>query len=220
MAVTLAQLRNQARQMADMPLTTSPFVTEAELTTYINQGGASLHDLITAANEDYYITSVEFTLAATNTYALPLNFYKLRGLDYKSGDLWVNVPAFNFAHRNRYNDTVRRRPDYPERAYRVMQGALFVVPETDFAGTYRLWYLLKYSELVSDSDQLDDLWKEYVVCYAAIQMLQKEESDCSALLRKLDGLERRVVGMTAKRDLGGPRRVAEVRSTYEDDYPR
>lgn len=205
--------------MADMPLSASStqYVTESELTTYVNQGGAALHDLITAANEDYYITAVEFTLSTTNTYALPLNFYKLRGLDYQSGSRWTTVPAFNFAHRNRYSDTARRRPEYPERAYRVMQGALFVLPEDDYAGTYRLWYLMKFSELVSDSDELDDLWKEYVVCYAAIQMLQKEEDDCSALLNKLAMLERRVVGMTAKRDLGGPRHVAEARSTYDDD---
>lgn len=199
--------------MADMPLTGAPFVTESELTNYINQGGASLHDVITASNEDYYVTALTFTLSTVNTYALPLNFYKLRGVDYDAGSAWTTVPQFNFAHRNRYSDTRGRY----SRAYRVMQGALYVLPADDFAGSYRMWYLLKYSQLVSDTDQLDDLWSEYVVCYAAIKCLQKEESDASALLAMLGELKQRAVSMTAKRDLGGPRHVAEVRTDDADD---
>lgn len=185
-ALTLAQLRTQAREAADQPLTGNPLVTQSELTTYINQSAQTLHDLITKSNEDYHLTSAEFTLTDANTYTLPDNFYKLRGVDYQDGDEWLKVQPFNFAERDRYF-------------------------ERDYAGTYRIWYLLRYTPLVADADQLDDQWAEFVVLNAARKMLRKEESDTSAIDAEIGALRQRIVSMVEKRDAGGPRRVADLR---------
>lgn len=187
---TLAQLRTQAREMADQPLTGNPLVTESELTTYINQAAQDLHDEITRSNEDYHLTAVEFTLTAAtgNTYTLPDNFYKLRGLDIQDGGEWRKVKPFNFAERDRYR-------------------------ESDYEATYRLWYLLRFTPLVADADELDDQWSEYVVCLAARKMRGKEETSTADIDGRIAMLRDRIIRMVGKRDSGGPRRIADLRAT-------
>jgi hypothetical protein len=209
MAVALSALRTQARERAD--ILNSTHVTDSELTTYINQGGAALHDAIVASNEDYVLTSVEFTLTTTNTYTLPDDFYKLRGLDYSVGGNWTTVEPFSFTERNRFDSIAVEFENIPSRAYRVMQSDLFILPENNASGTYRLWYLLRYVPLADDGDELDDLWSEYVVVYAARKCLAKEESSTVEIDAELANLMQRVLMMTAKRDLGVPRRIADVR---------
>lgn len=186
---TLAQLRTQARQLADAE--NDGHKTDAEFTTWINQGGQALHDIIVRANEDHHLTSVEFTLSSANTYTLPDNFYKLRGVDYQDGDRWFKVPVFHFAERDRYDETL-------------------------YTGTYRLWYVLRYTPLVADADELDDLWSEYVVAYAARKCKMKEESDVSDLDRDIAVLADNARRMVAKRDEGGPRRFSELRRRREE----
>lgn len=183
---TLAQLRQQAREAADQPLTGNPLVTESELTTYLNQAGQTLHDLITRANEDYYLTAVEFTLATENTYTLPENFYKLRGVDLQDGDRWLKVHPFNFSERDRYL-------------------------EESYAGTYRLWYLLRFTPLVTDADELDDQWSEFVVLTAARKMMRKEETDTRQIDEEIGAQHARIVQMVERRDAGGPKQIADVR---------
>jgi hypothetical protein len=185
-ALTLAQLRQQAREAADKPLTLNPHVTESELTTYVNQACQSLHDLIIASNEDYHLTAVEFTLSDANTFTLPANFYKLRGVDLQDGSDWFKVKPFNFAERDRFR-------------------------ETDFAGTYRLWYLLRFTPLVADADEIDDQWAEFVVLMAARKMLRKEESDTREIDEEIAAKRQQIVSMVEKRDVGGPRRIADLR---------
>lgn len=169
-----------------MPETARPFVTNSELTTYINQGAQDLHDLITASNEDYHLTAVEFTLSAANTYTLPDNFYKLRGVDYQDGGDWLHVRPFNFAERNKWR-------------------------ESGYAGTYRLWYLLRFTPLVADADELDDQWSEYVVALATRACKVKEETSTTDVDQRIAMLRQRIVSMVGKRDVGGPRQIADIR---------
>jgi hypothetical protein len=81
MSVTLLQLKDRSRQRADME--NSEFVTDAELTIYINGSIAELHDLLVASyGSDYFLSSTTFsTVAGTESYSLPADFYKLMGVD-------------------------------------------------------------------------------------------------------------------------------------------
>lgn len=201
MSYTLAELRTQVREAADAE--GDLHVTDSELTTYINQGGQALHDLVTAANEDYYLDSIDFTLDAASGNAFTIDtwamsslqprFYKLRGIDYRDGDRWLKVSPYNFAEREKYRDD-------------------------SYEGSYRLWYLPKFWALRDDTDELDEQWSEYVVTYAARKCLRKEESDTSDADRDLATLTQRITSMTQKRDAGGPRHVAEVRRNMHDDW--
>ena len=107
MAITLLQLRTEARERADMK--NSKFVTDSELNNYINNSISELHDiLIQAYDGDYYINEVEFnTTAQQDSYDLDVvvpsqDFYKLRGIDAKlNGSEWFTLQPFTFNERNR-----------------------------------------------------------------------------------------------------------------------
>lgn len=210
MAVTLSTLRTRVRQQADQE--NSTFISDSELTVYVNQSAAELHGMLTTLYEDYYLTTVDFSLSTVNTYTLPTDFYKLRGLDYSLGGDWVTVPRFAFEDRNRFQTRYQRGDLESWRMFRLMQGALYVIPEDDFAGDYRLWYTLAYTHMTSDSDTLSDLmgWDEYVVVDAAIKCLQKEESDASLLMARKAELKRRIEGEASSRDASGPEGITLV----------
>ena len=216
MSVTLANLRTRVRYQADIE--SSTHVSDAELTYYINNSAAELHGLLCTLYEDYYLTSSTFTLTSANTYTLPSNFFKLRGLDYDNAGSYITVPRFSFEERNRWQERYQRGDLEVWRAFRLMQGAIYILPEDDFAGTYRLWYLLNYTAMTSDADTLSDLmgWDEYVVVDAAIKCLRKEEQDTTELMQEKASMQSRI--STSLSDRGGVARVQETRryaSSYE-----
>jgi len=216
MTVTLANLRTYVRQQADQE--SSTFIADSELDRYINNSGAELHGLLSTLYEDYYLTSSQFTLTSSNAYTLPATFFKLRGLDYSNAGSWISVPRFSFEERNRWQNRYQRGDLEVWRAYRLTQGSIYILPEDDYAGTYRLWYLLAYTPMTGDSDTLSDLmgWDEYVVVDAAIKCLQKEESDVSVLMARKAELKARITSEAANRDASGPERITVVSAV--DDF--
>lgn len=207
MATTLAALKTRAREIADMPARADGggFVTDAELVRYINQAASELHNLCIAAHEDYATTVTTFTLSGVNTFSLPADFAKIQGLDYSIGGSWVSVRPFVFAERNAHA--------LGDRAYRLVQGAIFLLPENAADGTYRLWYARRFNPLASDSDEIDDLagGDEYVALGAAMRMLRKEDSDVSVVMADRAKIELDIRAALMTRDAGEASHVAEVR---------
>lgn len=221
---SLAQLQTESRQRADME--NSEFVTDSELTTYINRSYRKLYDLLVSKFNDYFIVSPEnppqFTLAAGEaTFDLPENFYKLVGVDRSTGgNDWYVLRPFNFEDRNSRRNVYLYRGLYPTVRYRIIGNILRFMPEDQAVGTYRYWYVPKFTPLVESTDELDincDIWSEYIVVDAAIKMLQKEESDVSVLKVEQAELVRQIEEMAANRDVGEPERVTDItRSGYDD----
>jgi hypothetical protein len=198
MSRTLAQLRTAAKYKAGME--NSDFVTTAEWTEYLNQSAAELYDLINDRGEDFFLWKNEWSIASAATPYIssassPDNIIlprpwngigRVRGIDYaENGDRWCTVQPFNFADRNeidnRYNDhgeTLRR--------YRIAgDGKIYILPEEDSVGTYRVWYNppYEYLAMTTDATELfvgtlvgDARWDEYVILGAAAEALAKEES--------------------------------------------
>lgn len=192
MSKTVAQMITLVRSTADAE--NDLHKTDTEILAWLNQGGEALHRFKILSNEDYALTNVEFTLTtASNSYTLPAAFYSLKGLDYQDGDRWIPVRQFNFAERDRYRD------------------------DTGYDGTYRLWYNAGWTTLAVDADTVEDRDHEYLVAYAARKCLAKEESDTRDLDATLARLERDIVPTRAKRDLSGPRHVAEVRRDLREN---
>lgn len=144
--ITLASLRDQVRQRADMQ--NSLFVTNSELDGYINNSYLELYDIIVSRFEDYYSEQELFTITTGNSQPIPEDFYKLRGLDYDLNGTWVEVRKFNFQDRNKYQqpDNILWQAQY--RRYRVMAGNILIVPEDNANGNYRLWYIPKATRMV------------------------------------------------------------------------
>lgn len=210
MTITLTELQTQVRQRADME--NSNFVTDTELTGYINASIAELHDLLISAYDgDYYITAYTFsTVANTDTYALPAAFYKLKGVDIRDGSDWVELLQFNFRERN--VNTYTWNVDGPSFRYRLQGSNVALVPTPTSVYSMRLWYIPVATKLVSGADTLADLnqYSEYVVLDAAIKCKEKEEGDVSVLAAQKMAMQQRIVTMAANRDAGTSETIIDV----------
>lgn len=228
MPTTLAQLRLEARQRADME--NDDFVEDPELDTYINDSRSELYDLLVSTYADYFIEDpLLITLAlGESTYPLPSNFYKLIGMDRcineqggVDGDNFYTIRPFNWEDRNNRRNVDLFRGLYPNMRYRILGNNFKFMPQDQAQGIYRVWYVPSVPTLTADADELDvncDRWKIYIVVDVAIKMLQKEESDVSVLAAQKSALIRRVEEMAQVRDAGEPERVTDV-TWGGGDYP-
>jgi hypothetical protein len=136
--VALSDLRTLVRQRADQE--NSQFVTDEELRQYINRGYAELYDLLVtnATSEDYFLNSSTVTLVSgTQTYDLPADFYKLRGVDLNMGSDSFPLRRYNFPQRDvgsRYSVPYRYR-------YHVQGSSLRLTPSPSTNDTLTVWYI-------------------------------------------------------------------------------
>ncbi len=214
MTVTLADLRRQSRDRSDMK--DSTFVTDSELNEYINSSIAELHDiLIQSYDGDYVISEFDFTTVKdVNSYNLPTDFYKLRGIDLNlNGSEVFEVPKFNFNERNRFdNFGVWDFLGEAHIRYRLVGSKVRFSPAPDRVANVKIWYIPVAAKLVLDADTFDDInaYSEYVVVDAAIKMMQKEESDVTILFAQKVELKKRIEDASKNRDAGHPDTITDV----------
>jgi len=219
MSISLLDLRLRARQRADRE--NSNFVEDEELNFYINGSIAELHDLLVGANSaDYAISDSTFTTVnAVADYALPADFYKLKGVDAKiTASDWFSLRPFNFNERNRNLDPSWGLLNVPSVRYRLLGSNIRFSPVPDAGMTVRLWYTPTAPVLVADGDVLTDLnfYADYVIIDAAIKYLNKEESDVSVLMQQKAEMKRRIEIMANNRDEGQPETVSDVYAENND----
>ena len=136
--VSLSELRQLTRQRADNE--NSQFVTDTELTRYLNNSWGELYNLIIENfNEDYFTTSHSFSLTSgTDSYSLPSDFYKLRGVDLVvTSTESVPLRRYNWAERTRNSVTVRAR-DY---RYRIQKGSIIFTPLPSTNDSIKIFYI-------------------------------------------------------------------------------
>lgn len=223
LTVTLASLKTQARQRADME--NSSFVSDSELLALINNSYAELYDiLVQAYGSNYFALETTLTMDQnTQKYALPSDFYKLLGVDLLIDGTYglataryVTLDPFEFQERNRFSNIVVSTVagTYPNYRYRLMgQYLRFIAPQT--GDTIVVHYVPRVTLLVNDSDTVDGVngFEEYIIIDAAIKMAIKEESDVSALMAQKQGIMNRIKMMSAQRDVGRAPKVSDVTRT-------
>jgi len=209
MATTLTQFRTRVRERANME--GSQFVTDTELTGYINSSASELYDLLVSRFADYYLSDTAVTVTTGSSIPLPVNFYKLRGLDLDlGGGDYQTLRQFNFNERNKATDDLRvLQRGVSQLRYRVQGNTISLTPADQATNSYRVWFVPLMPLLVADADSFDGVngWEEYVVVDAAIKCLQKEESSTTDLERQKGALIKRIEAMAADRDAGEPQRL-------------
>ena len=214
---TLLQIREFALARADMQH--SNFRDTTQLNYMINKSAEELYDILVSRFEDYYSKSVEFNIAPGNDgYLLAQSIYKLRGVDYSNGGTWITLHPFTFEERNRGNRYGANL--LANRRYRWMGQDFKVMPPDQAAGKYRLWYIPRFTDMVTDSDVLDfnlEQWVDYIVVDVGIKLLQQEESDTAVLMAQKAGLMARITSMASNRDAGSPETITDSRRDWDDD---
>lgn len=227
MATTLGEFKTLVRELSDME--NNEFISDEELTQYINYGYQELYDLLVVSFEDYFLQTNTFSLSqtGTTTYTIPENFYKLRGIDKifgNSADQYIPLYKYNFNERHRYSRGVNQAYLLsPVPNYRIMGDTIFFEPLSSIDGDYKIYYVPKPTDLVDDADEIDqnsDIWKQYIVVDAAIKCITKEESDPSVLLNMKQGLIDRIQKASSYRDAGRPERVGDVLNPDEWNFDR
>ena len=136
--VSLSELRLLARQRADME--NSQFISDDEWRRMINRSYAELYDLVvTSANsEDYFLKSDTISLVnGTDSYDLPADFYKMRGVDINSGGTSTPLRRYNFSQRN-VGSLYAIASDM---RYHVQGSKIIFNPTPSTSDTVTLWYI-------------------------------------------------------------------------------
>jgi hypothetical protein len=227
----LSALQTAVRQRAD--IVGSQFVSDSELTSYINQSYFELYDLLVQEyGDNYYVApAVTFTTDGTSqSYALPngTNYsaapalYKLLGVDLQlspgNTGSYVTLKQFNFSERNRF--AIPNTSNFygvTNLRYHIMGDNLMFQPLASAGQVIQLWYIPRMTQLSGASDTVEGVsgWTEYIIVDAAIKCMQKEESDVSVLMAQKQALIKRIEAAAENRDAGMPATVADVRS---DDF--
>lgn len=226
---TLQTMLTLLRERTNME--NNQFVTDPELTTYLNNSLAVLDGILVSKFDDYKITPV-FTTVTTNTnlIALPADFLKFRGLDIvynnNSPDGYIAVKKYAFQKRNdlTYPGT---SVTYGPTAicYRLMGQNVSILPAALAAQfQYRLWYTPDYIPLVNTTDTLQpymdsQAWYEYAVVAAAVKVLAKQDLDPSIFMAQAAELKDHLIKLsTPNRDSGEPVSVVDTRGPWGGGY--
>lgn len=196
----------------------STFVTDTEVTEFVNSAADELYDLLVGKHQDQHTMSSAFTtVAGTEEYALPTDFYKLVGVDLQIDSEWRTLDPFNLRERN--NERNRGSfsgVDLDLPRYWLRKDKLTLLPAPSSALSGKIWYVPTRTQLVSTTDTLDGVsgWEEVVVVDTAIRCLIKEESDPSALMARKQELVQRIERASQRRDVSG---VATATDVYAGD---
>jgi hypothetical protein len=222
---TLAQLRELSRQRADQEYVTgtpeaSKFVTDAELSGYINRSIGELYDLIISCyGNDYYIDAHTFNLVGNQqAYALPTAFYQMVGVDLVINDNnKLTLKPFMFQERNDYQNFPANAWQGINYRYHLRGDNIVFQPMPTTTNQITIWYIPLATLLVNDNDVMKGFngWEEYVIIDAAIKMQLKQEGSVEELYRSKQDMIARIKQMADNRDSGFPQRVQDVE--YRDN---
>lgn len=193
---TLEALCKKALSYAD--LVGSKFPDPDQLSGYVNDGLAELHDFIVNNHgEEYFREQEVYTLSSsTEAYELPASFYKAIAVWFVSGNRRFAIRKWNIAEVDGHRTT----------------------PIT--AGTVHLWYVPEFRRLLGDKDKVHTVipsgWEDYAARHAAIQLLLNEESDPSGQMSERERLKGRIMALLSPRDAGEPDSIGDVSGRWSD----
>lgn len=205
--VTLATLRSRARSRADQPI--AGFVTEAELTDWINEGVQQLHEkLVSAYGEEYVSTSASLVVAA-GVAPLPAAFFKLQTIEMNIGGSTCTLLPYTQQERNAYKNALGTGS---KPRYKLVAGNVKLLPVQANGTLVEITYAPEATLLVNIADSISfpNGWEKYVVLYAAIQMMDKEETGTTKAQQLLEQWNVELKSLVESRDAAAPKQSVDL----------
>lgn len=216
---TLQSLIDDVRARADMD--GDGHVTDAMITTWLNQGIAELWDELVYADPDsYYETDTFSTVANTESYTLPDDFYQVRGVDVVMNGRRFPLEPLTFQERIGPATTLSGYEGEPFMRYSIRRrsidgstSSIFFDPPPTGVYSILLHYVQAPQLLADPSDVLDGVagWEDYPVVYAVIAALDRQEQSSTFARADLERISARIKRMAGLRDSGEPPQIADVR---------
>ncbi len=224
---TLATMRARVRRRADMENT--DFVSDAELTQYLNDSLSELYDLFVSKYEQYVVQSIDSTISGEEDYDIATdfgigNFMKIIGIDLNEGSRKITLQRFMFNERNQTGGVGSAATSIfgTDIQYAVLGDKIKFMNDQG-SKNIKIWFIPCFEPML-EADQVDDVapflcpgWEEYAILASAIKCLQKEESSTVSLERDLVRLTDRIESIAMNRDAGNPYRVTDINATNLED---
>lgn len=212
---TLTNMLLDVRQRTNME--NSSFVTDPELTEYLNQALAKLwRRLVQNAGQPFYRSSTTYTVtSATTLQSLPADFYQVQEVSAVMGGFTYSLTPFMAAERGALKSaTVYTALGAPQ--YRIQAGNIELLPVSQ-SFTATLFYSPTQPRLVVGADTFDgfagyELAAIYEVC-AIVR--EKEETDPSFYAGQSAAIYADIDLQIAQRDAANPERVQDVTGTSD-----
>jgi hypothetical protein len=197
------------------------FITTSEANDYINESVSELYDILSdgASAQIFAINAPVLTQTGTNAYLLPSDFYKLVSVSINVGGIYFpGLPG----DERLYAELASDPPEQEEFRYYIRTnlstGAshLFIFPEIDET-KLAVVYIPSPPVLTLDTDalHLPTRWHEYIALSSAVKMLQKQESDTTALEFQKKLTEDRIKDHIREIDSGIPQQIRDIEYLYE-----
>ncbi len=230
-ATIIAEIRRRAEVRAQ-------YISDAELLAWVNLGLCALLDLVLEENETFNLRSGTINLVSgTSSYALPSDFYVLRGVEVLDTDAkWKRLAPFVWEQRPRQvaEDVARTSVKYELGGIMVdptgletpggPSVALYPAPNWTQSAGLRVWYVPRLTDLVlasagppavtANKVDLSNGWDEFIVQWCVVRVRAKMQEDPATDIALLRESSERIRRSARKRDLSPPGRIADA--TGED----
>lgn len=207
---TLTEMIQEVRDLADVPGTN--FITDAMVTRWLNLGLKKVYEMAYAADPDAYDmkkdTSIT-TVAGTDNYTLPADFWKQKGISLTQGDFTGKLERMDFGGKR---DWYNNEQGVPRFWHFYTRSKILLFPTPDGAYPLTIWYVPVYTQLATGSDTFDGIhgFEEYGIYEAAIKCRIKSEGEINELLAMKSVVENEISDMAAERDIGGYSGIEEA----------
>lgn len=211
----LSDLIDDVRSRTNMEEST--FVTDAEITEFLNQEIAELWAHLTQGSAaPHYRASFPIDVeSGTALYALPADFWQSQGVEATIGGTTGELRAFMPMERSRLVNNGPWGLIAPVQ-YRIQADNIEFLPANQtFPAT--LFYTPSAPRLVAPGDTTDGFngYEMAAVYGASATVLAKEESDATFYLSQRDRIYRHIDSLAAQRDQAEPDRVQDVMGGFD-----
>lgn len=179
----------------------SQFVTDSEINGLMEESYADLYNTLVNENENYFIsTTVINTVAGTDKYDLPSDFFKLIGIDIAGNDGFIRqMKQVPWIERNKYRSTVSYM-GYPV-DYTFYNNQIKLLPIPSQVVPLTVYYIPTAPVYTNDATTIDGIsgFEKYIIYDVAATIRAKEQKD------NTDMLEKRNLALAAMKQAISPR---------------
>lgn len=214
---TLTEMIADVRQRTN--LENSEFVTDPEITEYLNQELAELWARIAqGSGAPHYRSAYPISATTDQTlYPLPDDFWQVQGVEATIDGVTYRMRSFGPAEHARLVSSTARWPWYDGTKYRIQAENIEFQPVTQ-AFNAVLYYTPSQPRLVDGGDTFDGYnGYEMAAIYGACATVQaKEDTDPNFYLGQRERIYRLIDSLAAQRDAAEPERVQDVTLGWSD----
>lgn len=225
---TLDDMRTRVRELANMETNAAAgFVTDDELRRRLNEALKGLYDiLVESRGQEYYVKNATITLlSGINDYDLPGDFYQGASVVASDGSRFCQLRTWEMlelaameslsAQTSGSIYSLRYRFKGPD-VSGSLPNRITIYPTPGAGFTITVWYIPAMVDLVLGLDTFNGVngWEQWAVLTAAIDILNKEESDTSVLMTERAMIEARIRKLAGNQDAGRASRITDVRGDW------